>query len=193
LVEPDGERTLLVDPGTATALRPADVDPAWLSGAGVVHLDGYDLLPVRFPDAVAAVADLAHARGVPVSADVAAAGRIRAHGAPAYRDLLARLAPDVLFCNAVEAEALDPVDALAPLVVVHGGAGATRVGRRVFPVQPARVVDTTGAGDAFAAGFLAARLRGTDPGGTDLDGAVAAAHVLAARAVGLVGAQPPPV
>ncbi|HEX2073817.1 MAG TPA: carbohydrate kinase family protein, partial [Geodermatophilus sp.] len=82
LVHPDGERTLLSDGGEG-GLEPADVRPEWLAGAAGVHLDGYDLLPGRFPDALRTAASLARGAGVPVSVDVAAATRIRDHGAEA--------------------------------------------------------------------------------------------------------------
>src|SRR3954452_15275319 len=83
LVHPDGERTLLTDRGEG-GLEQADVRPEWIAGAAVVHLDGYDLLPGRFPDALRAAASFARDAGVPVSVDVAAATRIQGHGVDRY-------------------------------------------------------------------------------------------------------------
>ncbi len=194
LVHPDGERTLLTDRGKG-GLEPADVRPEWLDGAAVVHLDGYELL--RFPAAVQAVVSLAHGGGVPVSVDVAAATPIERHGAEAYVELLAGLRSDVLFCNAAEAGVLELGGALpawAPeLVLVHAGAQPTRVltgaGAEKVPVEPlpqGRLRDTTGCGDAFAAGVLA----GWRAGDQVLD-AVRSGHAAAAVVAGVVGAQPP--
>jgi ribokinase len=192
LVHPDGERTLLTDRGEG-GLEPADVRSAWLAGAAVVHLDGYDLL--RFPVALQTAAELAHGAGVPVSVDVAAATRIRVHGADRYVELLAGLRPDVLFCNAVEAEVLGLTcgrPAWAPdLVLVHAGARPTRVLSRVgaweVPVEPLPTLrDSTGAGDAFAAGVLA----GWRAGSSVVD-SVRAGHAAAVVVAGVVGAQPP--
>ncbi len=194
LVHPDGERTLLSDGGEG-GLEPGDVRTEWLAGAAVVHLDGYDLL--RFPDALRAAAATAHDLGVPVSVDVAAATRIERHGVAAYRDLLAGLRPDVLFCNAAEAAALGldgDLPRWAPaLVLVHAGASPTRVltaaGSWQVPVAPLPVGalrDTTGCGDAFAAGVLA----GWRAGVPVLE-AVRAGHAAAAVVAGVLGAQPP--
>jgi sugar/nucleoside kinase (ribokinase family) len=194
LVHPDGERTLLTDRGEG-GLEPADVRPDWVTGAAVVHLDGYDLL--RFPAALQTAADLAHAAGVPVSVDVAAATRIQGHGVDRYVELLAGLRPDVLFCNAAEAEVLGLTGDLpgwAPdLVLSHAGAQPTvvltRAGVRQVPVEPlpeGRLRDTTGCGDAFVAGVLA----GWRSGSSVLD-AVRAGHAAAAVVAGVVGAQPP--
>jgi sugar/nucleoside kinase (ribokinase family) len=167
LVHPDGERTLLTDRGEG-GLEPADVRSEWLADAAVVHLDGYDLLPGRFPNALRTAASLAHDNGVPVSVDVAA-----------------------------EAEVLGLTDALpgwAPdLVLVHAGARPTRVvtrtGAEHVPVDPlpsGGPRDTTGCGDAFAADVLV----GWRAGSSVLD-AVRAGHAAAAVVAGVVGAQPP--
>ena len=189
LVHPDGERTLLADAGEG-GLEAPDLDPAWFAGASVVHLDGYDLLPGRWPDVVATAAVRAREAGAAVSVDVAAANRIEAFGAIAYADLLRRLRPDLLLCNDREAAVLGDVAALAPLVVVHAGAGPTRVlaaGQELaVPVPPTAVVDTTGAGDAFAAGLLAGWHRGAS-----VREAVEPAHAAAAAVVTVPGAQPP--
>ncbi|MEX5721158.1 carbohydrate kinase family protein [Geodermatophilus maliterrae] len=195
LVHPDGERTLLTDRGEG-ALEPADVRSEWLAGAAVVHLDGYDLL--RFPDALRAAANRAHDAGVPVSVDVAAATRIEQHGAGAYVDLLTGLRPDLLCCNAAEATALDldgELPAWAPgLVLVHAGARPTRVvtaaGTGEVPVAPlpeGRLRDTTGCGDAFAAGVLFGWRAGLP-----VPDAVRSGHAAAAVVAGVVGGQPPP-
>jgi sugar/nucleoside kinase (ribokinase family) len=197
LVHPGGERTLLTDRGDGT-LAPGDLaavgaDPAGLGGAAVLHLDGYDLLPGRFPDAVRAAADTAHAAGVPVSVDVAAANRVRAHGAGAYRELLRALRPDVVLANAAEARVLDLSPADAPLVVVHAGAGPTRVLGTdgvaevpVPPLPPGALRDTTGCGDALAAGVLAGWRAGLS-----VRAAVEQGHAAAAAVARVVGGQPP--
>ncbi|NEK57022.1 carbohydrate kinase family protein [Geodermatophilus sabuli] len=196
LVHPDGERTLLTDRGEGR-LESADVRREWVAGAAVLHLDGYDLLPDRFPDALRTAASLAHGAGVPISVDVAAASRIEQHGADEYVELIAGLRPDLLSCNAAEAEVLGLVGGLpgwAPeLVLVHAGARPTRVltraGAEEVPVAPLPegwLRDTTGCGDAFAAGVLA----GWRAGAPVLD-AVQAGHAMAAVVAGVLGARPP--
>ncbi|MGY1702640.1 carbohydrate kinase family protein [Geodermatophilus sp. SYSU D00766] len=195
LVHPDGERTPLTDRGEG-GLTPDDVRAGWLADAAVVHLDGYDLL--RFPDALVAVASLARDAGVPVSVDIAAAARIERHGVAAYRGLLAGLRADLLFCNAAEAAVLGLLGGLPaevpPLVVVHAGAHPTRVLTRagtwqvpVAPLPEGRLRDTTGCGDALAAGVLA----GWRGGAPVLD-AVRTGHEAAAVVAGVLGGQPPP-
>lgn len=188
LVHADGERTLLSDGGEG-GLEPDDVRPEWLADAAVLHLDGYDLL--RWPAALARAAELAREAGIPVSADVAAATRIETHGVGRYADLLADLRPDVLFCNAAEATALQEMD--VPLLVVHDGPRPTRVVRReavvevpVDPLPAGAVEDTTGCGDALAAGVLA----GWRAGAPVVD-AVRGGHAAAAVVARVVGAQPP--
>jgi sugar/nucleoside kinase (ribokinase family) len=132
-----------------------------------------------------------------VTVDVAAAARIERFGVSAYVDLLAALRADVLFCNAGEAAVLGLSEELpgwAPsLALVHSGASPTRVltsagswSVPVEPLPPDLVRDTTGCGDAFAAGVLA----GWRAGSPALD-AVRAGHAAAAVIAGVVGAQPP--
>ncbi|MGY1601654.1 carbohydrate kinase family protein [Geodermatophilus sp. SYSU D00815] len=195
LVHPGGERTLLADRGDG-GLEPGDVRRRWLADAAVLHLDGYDLL--RFPGALRAAAKLARDLEVPVSVDVAAAARIRRHGVDDYVALLSGLRADVLFCNAAEADALglsdDPPGWAPPLVLVHAGARPTRIVARagtwsvaVEALPPGRLRDTTGCGDAFAAGVLS----GWRAGATAVE-AVRAGHTAAAVVAGVIGAQPPP-
>ena len=196
LVHEDAERTLLADRGDGGLLAD-DVDPRWFANAAVLHLDGFDLLPGRFPSALIAAASLARAAGVRVSADVAAAARIEGFGVEPYRELLAGLRSDVLFCNAAEATVLGLAEELpdwAPsLVLVHAGASPTRVVTRlgawsvpVEPLPPQRVRDTTGCGDAFAAGVLAGWRAGSP-----VLVAVQGGHAAAAVVAGVIGAQPP--
>ncbi len=193
LVHPDGERTMLTDRGEG-GLEVGDVAPSWVADAAVVHLDGYDLL--RSPRALATAARLAREAGVPVSADVAAASRIARLGVDDYVELLAALETDLLLCNADEARVLGllgEVPGWAPgMVLVHAGASPTRVLTRAgvwevpVPLLP-HVRDTTGCGDAFAAGVL----MGWRAGSPVLD-AVADGHAAAAVVAGVAGAQPPP-
>ena len=190
IVGPDGERTMLPDRGANDALPAGVVDGA-IAGAAWVHVSGYALLHPGSRAAGTAALVAGRERGIPTSIDAASSGPLRDLGSTAAWDLLA--GADLLFANAAEIDALgglDPVRARVGAVVVKdGAAGATwidGVTSVAIPAVPVAVVDTTGAGDALAAGFLAATLAGADPAA-----ALAAGVALAARAVTRLGARPP--
>lgn len=198
LVSPDGERSMLPDPGANAALSPADLPPDLLAGAAHLHLSGYVLLREASRAAGRAVLRQALERGVSVSVDPASAAPLRATGPDGFRRWTEGV--ELLLANADEAEVLagadDPERAGARLagwypevVVKLGAAGARWHGAGgaavAVPAEPAVVVDSTGAGDAFAAGYLAARVAGALPP----ECLRAGAH-LAARAVAQVGARP---
>ncbi len=177
LVEPGGERSFVADRAAADRLRPEDLDPAWFAGADALHLPAYSLLGKPLGDAGLAAARLAHAAGALVTVDLASVGPLLVGGRRAARALVRGAAPDLVFATAAEAEAVvgprpDALLDLAPIAVVkRGRKGATilaRVGSEVLRLEvattPVAAIDTTGAGDAFDAGFLfawlAARGRG---------------------------------
>lgn len=160
LVDPDGERTMLTDRRTCTDLT--DPDPAWLDGVDVLHVPFYSLAGGAVTDTALTVIGWAHQRGIAVSIDASSTAILAEIGDDVTR-LLTLAAPDILFANADEAAALaidgPLLDAIT--VVKRGGRSATvyrRDGTEV-EVEAARIPgvnDTTGAGDAFAAGFLTA-------------------------------------
>lgn len=169
LVDGDGERTMYPDRGASADLT--DVPAAWLADAAFLHAPSYCFAAEPAASAVLRLIARAHAAGVPVSLDASSTGMISSFGLPGYLDLVAAIQPDVFFANAHEARLLDvtrPPFARA-VTVVKDGAGATTVtvpggppqAVPVPPTPPAR--DSTGAGDAFAAGFLAALMRGATP------------------------------
>jgi len=199
IVEPGGERTMLPDRGANLALSPADVPADVFTGAAHLHVSGYTLLHAGPRPAALAALARARAAGVTTSVDPSSAAPLRDLGAAAFVRLVAGV--DLLLPNVDEAEMLtgerDPVVAAAALarlsgaevVVSCGAAGAVRSadGETLHaPAAPQPVVDTTGAGDAFAAGLIAARLSGAEPAA-----ALAAANTLAASALALSGARPP--
>jgi sugar/nucleoside kinase (ribokinase family) len=189
LVDDAGERTMFPDRGAAAEL--SDVDPGWLRGAGVVHVPAYALATEVSHAATLRLLAAARAAGALVSLDAASAGLIRDLGARAVRDVLGGLHPDLLFANAGEATLLGLADNPLPgtTVVVKDGAAPVRVtgpdgGVQIVPADAVPVVrDTTGAGDAFAAGYLGAVLRGAQ-----VPAAVAAGSGLAATVLGSPGA-----
>jgi ribokinase len=168
LVAPDGERSFVPDRGAADLLEPRDLKSAWFDGIQALHLPIYSFLAQPLADAARRAIDLAWAAGGTISVDLASIGPLMAGGRQPARDLVAGIGPDILFATASEADALlggAPAEELlefASIVAIkRGSKGATilaRTGgeRLRFEVAtaPQRSVDTTGAGDAFDAGFL---------------------------------------
>ncbi len=181
LVDEAGERSMLTDRGDASDLD--DPDPAWLTGASALHVPLYSLVHDPLAATVRQLAVWAHERGVPVSVDASSVSVIDGLGAVEAERRLSCLDPAVLFANAAEAEALGGRRVAALTVVKHGAApaeihmgDAPVVSVAAVPIDDAR--DTTGAGDAFAAGFLVALGAGADP-----VEAARAGHASAARQI----------
>jgi ribokinase len=176
IVGPDGERTMASDRGTATLLEADDLEPAWFA-CDCLHISGYALLASPIDSAAQRAAELARSHGARVSIDLSAWTRIRAHGPERFRSQLEVLAPDTVFGNEAE---WDELGSLGTTRVVKRGASGFDVvrGGETDRCQADRVsvVDTTGAGDALAAGFLV--------GGPEL------ALEAAARCVAKAGAMP---
>lgn len=161
LVDETGERTMLTDRRACLAL--ADPDPAWLDGVTTLHVPFYSFAGRPLSETSQAVVDDAHARGIAVSVDLSSVVLLDELGREGAIRLLERIAPDVVFANADEARAIGIDGPLAGAVtVVKRGAGPVTVhvpGRPAVDVPALdlrKVPDTTGAGDAFAAGFLVA-------------------------------------
>jgi len=181
LVEPGGERSFVADRAAADRLRPEDLRAGWFTGVDALHMPVYSLLGAPLGDAGMAAARLARADGALVTIDLASVGPLLAAGRRAAVALIDEVAPDLLFATADEAQALmgargaDGLLDLAPVAVVKRGRkgatvltrdGAERLRFEVATV-PVAATDTTGAGDAFDAGFLVAwldaRRRGVAP------------------------------
>jgi sugar/nucleoside kinase (ribokinase family) len=175
LVAPDGERSMASDRGTATKLRADDLDPTWFA-CDHLHVSGYALMlePVR--TAVLRAVELARAHGARVSVDLASWSGIRDSGVEAFRAALHTAEPDVVFANDEEVREVGSAVGDALWIVTHGARGCSFgiEERSALPVDA--VVDSTGAGDALAAGWIV--------GGPDL------ALEAAARCVQQAGAMP---
>lgn len=163
LVDATGERTMLTDRGASTDLdRP---EPSWLDDVTVLHVPMYSLVIEPLCATATTVIGWAQQRGIVVSVDASSVTLIAGRGAEAVHASLRRLRPDVVFANADEARALEITHGIADAVTVikHGASPAEvfAAGERyeVPAVALAKVGDTTGAGDAFAAGFLTADWR----------------------------------
>ena len=200
LVTPDGERSFVPDRGAALMLGPADVHPEWFAGAVDVHVPAYSLLGEPLGLAGRRAVELARQSGAMVSVDLSSIGPLLAQGRRAARTLMATTAPDILFASAEEAEAFlgaNRPDGLleyaAIAVIKRGSRGATVLARGAdgdralrFEVATRQIVtsDTTGAGDAFTAGFLvgwfAARADGRSTAAS-LQRAALSGHRAAAR------------
>jgi sugar/nucleoside kinase (ribokinase family) len=152
LAAADGTRTMLSDRGIAPAFRPEELEPAWLEGCEWLHVPGYSLVVSPLRETALAAARLAPR----VSVDLSSTAAVRAAGVEAFREVLAELRPSVVFANEAEAELVGPLE--AETVAIKRGARGCLVRRggetEELPAVAAEVVDSTGAGDAFAAGFL---------------------------------------
>ncbi|MCB0970129.1 MAG: hypothetical protein KDA97_01235 [Acidimicrobiales bacterium] len=191
LVDGDGERTMLPDRGANDRLPVAAVVGSLDPLPGWLHLSGYAILHEGSRNAARTALSAALAAGVPVSVDAASTAPIRAVGADAFVRWID--GASIVFANDDEIAALGGVAAVLAhcdaVAVKHGAAGATwsdggdPVTAEGHPVE---AVDSTGAGDAFAAGWIAA-VRG----GAEVPEALADAVRAGATAVTQVGARPP--
>ncbi|HZQ80984.1 MAG TPA: carbohydrate kinase family protein [Gaiellaceae bacterium] len=141
-----GDRTMASDRGTAPELSPQDLDPAWFD-CDVLHISGYSLLLEPIASAAGAAAQHARAHGAQVSLDASAWTLVD----DAFRARVRALAPDLVFATERERDVLGELEARW---VVKRGARGLQVDGRDYPAVDCDVADTTGAGDALAAGFL---------------------------------------
>jgi sugar/nucleoside kinase (ribokinase family) len=192
LVTPDAQRTMNTYPGASHQLTTAALDEVLIRSAKITFLEGYLWGPQQPRHAMLRAAQIAHQAGRSVaftlSESLCIAGRKEG-----VMGMIDGGMVDILFANENEVRHLTGcgdfeqcLAALAPkvatLVVTQGAAGATaleRGEREQVPAVPVeQIVDTTGAGDLFAAGFLAARCRGHDLRKCLETGAIAAAEII---------------
>jgi ribokinase len=163
-------RSMLTDRGIGPSLAAESLRPDWLDRCDWLHLPAYSL--VAEPVSGAALA--AAARAPRLSIDLSSTAALQAYGVRRFAGLIARLRPDVVFGTEAEADLVGELPG-AELVVKLGPRGVL-AGGQIFPALPTRPVDTTGAGDAFAAGYLI--------------GGVPLGLEAASRAVATMGAMP---
>lgn len=168
-------RSMLTDRGVGPLLSADALDDGWLSGCGLLHLPAYSLTQAPVSGAALAAA----ARVPRLSVDLSSTAVLTEYGVDRFRALLGRLRPEIVFGTEAEADLvgeLDGTDLAGTDLVVKLGARGVRAGGTEHPAHPVDAVDSTGAGDAFAAGYLV--------------GGVSVGLGAAARAVAKMGAMP---
>jgi len=186
LIAPDGGRTMATQRGASVGLSPEDLDEAWFRDARLLHVPAYSLFLEPLASATrAAIRIVREAKGM-LAVDLSSAAGLRAYGPSRMAYVLARLTPEVLFATEKEAETLAvPLESLAQVPVLKRGALGCTVFGRDIAAPDVDAIDPTGAGDAFAAAFCVAWLRGATP----VEAAENAVNA-ASRSVSLVGARP---
>jgi len=193
-----GERSFLTDRGANLNLSSDDLSASLLDGVGLLVCSGYSFFAPGPRAAILALMKEATARGIPVIVDAASVGFLREVGVEAFLKWTSGSA--TLFANLDEALALTGSSDLTlqmqtlgrfyGRVIIKRGAQGAAIGGRSgvsisLPAPASEVIDTTGAGDAFAAAFLAAEMRGEKA-----DACLRAGIDAGAAAVTLVGGQP---
>jgi ribokinase len=154
VVASTGDRTMASDRGVAPLLRADELEMRWFGNVDWLHITGYALFRKPIDEAAAKAAGGVRGQGGRISVDLSSWSMIRAFGADRLRRRLELLAPDVIFGNREELDEIGGAFPASEWVLKLGADGIeTSEGRR-FPARPADVVDTTGAGDALAAGYL---------------------------------------
>ena len=192
LITPDGERTMNTYLGAAQNLHPHDIDPNMIAQAGITYLEGYLWDPQDAKEAFVKAAAAAHKAGRQVAltlSDAFCVDRYRNE----FLDLMRKGTVDIVFANESELKSLyQTADFHAAIAQLRNDAKLAVVTRSehgcvvvtstnvtpvpAFPIE--RLVDTTGAGDLFAAGFLVGLARGADHTTCGKFGALAAAEVI---------------
>ncbi|HVX74530.1 MAG TPA: adenosine kinase [Bradyrhizobium sp.] len=192
LVTPDGERTMNTYLGAAQELMPADIDPAQIEAASIVYLEGYLWDPKSAKEAFVKAATIAHGAGRQVAltlSDAFCVDRYRDE----FLELMRNGTVDLIFANEAELHSLyqtsDFDTALNQLQKDTGLGVVTRsekgcvvasadgiIAVPAFPIE--KMIDTTGAGDLFAAGFLLGLVRNAGYENAGRLGALAAAEVI---------------
>lgn len=193
LISPDSERTFATFLGAAVEMEPSDVQPDLFADYHVLHIEGY---LVQNQALIARAVEVAHAAGLLVSLDLASYNVVEANLA-FLKSLLPKV--DILFANEEEARsftnlgAVDALEVLAkecPLVVVKVGSKGSYLARgeeRAYvPARSVKAIDTTGAGDLYAAGFLFGLLSGDS-----LETCGKLGTLLASRVIEVIGAKLP--
>ena len=183
LVGEGGERTMLTDRGDSLAFD--ECEEGWLENVKMLHVPGYSLMGGALAETAMSVISVVRADGGAVSVDANSVGSISDVGVETFRRALAEVDPDLLICDRSEADLLEEAAEAGAAAGTAAGAAAkgwldaavrvTKDGPRaavlsrkgqtdvlIEPPETLRAVDTTGAGDAFAGGLLAARLLGAD-------------------------------
>ncbi len=191
LITPDGERTMNTFLGAAVELTPADIDEETIAGSDVTYMEGYLFDPPQAMEAFYKAAKIAHEAGRKVSLTLSDPFCVDRHRA-ALRALVEGYV-DILFANEEEIKSLyqvDSVEKAIPIlqshceiaaitrsekgsIILHGG---SVIHIAAEPVE--KVVDTTGAGDAYAAGFLFGYTEGMNMARCGQLGSIAAAEVI---------------
>jgi ribokinase len=196
VVNPDGRRSMLTDRGANLRLEAEAVPAALFLPGRHLHLSGYEVIDEVTRPTAMAIFDRAGAAQMSRSVDCSSAAPLARMGARAFFE--STKGADVLFANGEEAQAItgstDPAVLAShyPMsVVTLGSRGVALIERgasaRLVPPRDARIVDTTGAGDAFTGAFLAAWLRDADPRAAvdaGLDAAAAIVQIPGARPAG---------
>jgi len=197
VVDPLGERTMFPDPGANSGLSISDLPP--LTDFTAAYLSGYSFVNPQSREGALEILHAVRAHGMPVFFDPSTVGLLMEVGVEKIREWLTLV--DILILNEEEAQfisgennvinAAHDLLTLAPTVVIKRGAlGALAVSRVSALVQipafPATLIDTTGAGDAFAAGFIAS----WTSSGPELLAALQAGANLGAQCVSLIGSRP---
>ena len=198
LVTPDGQRTMNTYLGACVELGPEDIDEPLIENAQVTYLEGYLWDRPRAKQAFLRAADVAHRAGRRVALTLSDRFCVERHR-DSFVDLVAGHV-DILFGNAEELlelyqaadldEAVGRLRRHCPLAAITRGAEGSLVlsddSIEAVPAHPVeRVVDTTGAGDLYAAGFLHGLTRGRTPSACGSMGSIAAAEI-----IGHFGARP---
>lgn len=195
MVDAGGERSFLTDRGASVDL--ADVDSrAVLKGIDWLHLPWYSLHHGAIAETCTQLAAVARSSGLPISIDASSAALLESRDGARFHEWVRAMRPRMVLCNSDEAAML-AVDAEGFGVAGAEATFVRRGGTEVVVLRPdhdpervslgtgaGEIVDTTGAGDAFAAGVIAGALRGDD----DVS-AVLAGHHAARAVIAVVGAD----